>query len=196
MNARLCFLRRLKGAFHIITLAAALALLLTPVASTSAEAAYNPELIRLHVLANSDGEADQALKLLVRDAIRGLAAEICEDARSADEAYALLEKAKDELEATANAELFRQNSTLRARVQLGVFPFPDKEYAGVTVPSGDYRAVRVMIGEAVGQNWWCVLYPDLCFVEEECAEAALTYDITFYSSIARFFARYFDWGNE
>ena len=72
-------------------------------------------------------------------------------------------------------------------VEMGVFPFPRREYGGQIAPEGLYRAVRVKLGAAAGRNWWCVLYPQLCAVEESCAQALTSPEaVHFYSSIGRF----------
>lgn len=141
-------------------------------------------MIRLHILANSDSKRDQQVKLAVRDAIRGEVAALLEGARDADQAYRRIADALPALEAFAVSELERQGEDYGARAMLGEFDFPDRAYAGVTVPAGRYQAVRILLGEGVGQNWWCVLYPDLCFVDRECAKSAGQGEgLTFYSSI-------------
>lgn len=124
------------------------------------------ELIRLHVLAEDDSEQAQSLKLKVRDAILATTQTLLADCESADEAYEIINEALPELEAAA-AECLRANgSEISVRAETGVFAFPDREYDGVTVPAGDYRALRIVLGEGEGQNWWCVLYPSLCLPSE------------------------------
>ena len=99
------------------------------------------KVVRLHVLANSDSEEDQALKLKVRDAVLEQATETLRGADSQAEACRRLTAILPELEET---------------------PFPTKEYDGFALPAGEYLALRVLIGEAAGQNWWCVVFPPLC----------------------------------
>lgn len=153
---------------------------------SSAEALAGSELLRLHVVANSDSEGDQAVKLAVRDAIRAQVKEVVDQAQSADEAFSALEGTKDALEKTAEETLARHGYAYDAQITLGWFEFPDREYDGTLVPAGRYRAVRIVLGAGEGQNWWCVLYPDLCFVDEACrGSAAEGKTITFYSSVGR-----------
>ena len=105
------------------------------------------KVVRLHVLANSDSEEDQALKLKVRDAVLEQATETLRGADSQAEASRRLTDILPELEETAHAV---------------ITSFPTKEYDGFALPAGEYLALRVLIGEAAGQNWWCVVFPPLC----------------------------------
>lgn len=123
------------------------------------------EYIRLHVLAEDDGENAQALKLEVRDACLAAARELLADCDSADEAWRRIGE---------NLEALEEEAALRARAlgyegpvraETGVFDFPDRHYGAVFVPAGRYRALRVVIGAGAGHNWWCVLYPSLCYPE-------------------------------
>ncbi len=120
------------------------------------------KLIRLHVIANSDSAGDQALKLRVRDAIlqqASAAAEGCADRQEAEEALAVR---LPELQKTAEAVLRENGCHLPVTVRLGEEHYPTREYEGFRLPAGEYCSLRVMIGEAEGQNWWCVLFPPLC----------------------------------
>lgn len=124
--------------------------------------ALSERVIRLHVLANSDAREDQRLKLAVRDAILGEVEALC--AGSMDRAQAL-ERLSDHLPAlaqAARAELERQGSAQTVRVGLERCHFPTKRYEGFALPAGDYTALRVVLGEGQGQNWWCVAFPPLC----------------------------------
>ncbi len=120
------------------------------------------QYIRLHVVAADDGAAAQALKLQVRDAVLAAVRPLLADCGGAEEAWRRIGQNVEALEAAA---------TLRARALgydgpvaagTGVFDFPDRHYGAVFVPAGAYRALRVVIGEGEGHNWWCVLYPSLC----------------------------------
>jgi stage II sporulation protein R len=151
-----------------------------------AEPLADREMIRLHILAHSDSPADQGAKLAVRDAVRAAFKRRVDGARTADEAYAALEDAREELRAAAEAALRAAGFDYGARVELGAFEFPDRTYDGVLVPAGTYRAIRISLGDGAGQNWWCVLYPDLCFVDAACRrQAADGKPIAFYSIIGR-----------
>lgn len=133
-------------------------------------------MIRLHVIANSDTDEDQALKLQVRDAVIHAAQPLLQDASDkADSRDALLSHT-DELERAARETVIQNGYDYPVTVEYGNFYFPLKRYANVMLPSGDYDAFRVKIGQAEGKNWWCVMFPPLCFVNEttgEMDEAAL-----------------------
>lgn len=125
------------------------------------------EIIRLHILANSDSEADQNLKLAVRDGLGELADSMLSDAASAAQAGERLEALLPEIEKIANAVLYEADTGYKASAKLGVAHFPPRTYAGVTLPAGNYNALIVTLGEGKGHNWWCVMYPPLCYAGEE-----------------------------
>ena len=117
------------------------------------------ELVRLHVVAGDDSDAAQQLKLTVRDAVLDCARSLLADCADADAAYARLTACLPALEQVA-ADAAGPDHDVCA--ETGVFPFPDRDYAGVTVPAGDYRALRIVIDGGEGRNWWCILFPTLC----------------------------------
>ncbi|EOS66401.1 stage II sporulation protein R [Oscillibacter sp. 1-3] len=119
-------------------------------------------VVRLHVLANSDGEEDQALKLLVRDRVLARATELLTQAKDRTEAEALLRAELPELEALAVRELRANGCAYPVTAKLTDTEFPTREYDGFTLPAGEYLALRVVIGEGAGRNWWCVVFPPLC----------------------------------
>lgn len=139
--------------------------------------AASRELVRLHVVADADDDASQALKLEVRDAVLAQTQALLSGCGGADEAYAALSGRLSELERAAADCLTAHGCDLPVRAELGVFDFPDRDYDGVTVPAGRYRALRIVIGSGQGHNWWCVLYPSLC-VDTETPPV-------FYSAIGR-----------
>ena len=120
------------------------------------------KVVRLHVLANSDSEEDQALKLKVRDAVLEQASEPLRGADSQAEASRRLTDILPELEETARAVITANGYDYSVRAELAETSFPTKEYDGFALPAGEYLALRVLIGEAAGQNWWCVVFPPLC----------------------------------
>lgn len=122
-------------------------------------------LIRLHVLANSDSEADQALKRKVRDEIIQVMAP--EFLASGDiESARLTARANlDRIESIAGQVIQAEGKDYPVTAELDTFPFPTKHYGAFILPAGDYEAVRVVIGSGGGTNWWCVLFPPLCFVD-------------------------------
>jgi stage II sporulation protein R len=125
------------------------------------------ELIRLHVLANSDSEADQALKYKVKDAIVKEMAVKFSSSKSINESRNILLTSLPQVEDIARATLRESGSGYDVKTQYGRFFFPTKYYGSFSLPAGQYEAVRVIIGEGKGANWWCVLFPPLCFVPTE-----------------------------
>lgn len=117
------------------------------------------KIIRLHVVANSDSDVDQAVKLRVRDAVLREAQNVLSDASDAKQAIAAQLPA---LEVAANAELRRQGSGDTACVSFRRELFPTRDYDTFSLPSGVYQSLRVTIGEGAGHNWWCVIFPSLC----------------------------------
>lgn len=136
-----------------------------------AEAANPPRIpvsdyVRLHVVADGDDAAAQALKLQVRDACLDCARALLADCADADAAWTAVNENLDAL-STAASERARACGWYGAvRAEAGVFDFPDRWYGGRLVPAGEYRALRVVIGSGAGRNWWCVLYPSLCMPED------------------------------
>lgn len=126
------------------------------------EAEIYDRVLRLHVVANSDGEADQALKLCVRDRILSETQVLGCDCTNLEEARALIEAALDTLELAAAEEIARQGFSYAVEVKLTEEQYPTKQYASLCFPAGKYLSLQVLIGDAVGQNWWCVLFPPLC----------------------------------
>ena len=119
-------------------------------------------VVRLHVLANSDGQEDQALKLLVRDRVLARATELLTQARDRTEAEALLRAELPELEALAVRELQANGCAYPVTAELADTELPTREYDSFTLPAGEYLALRVVIGEGAWRNWWCVVFPPLC----------------------------------
>ncbi|MGI6094868.1 MAG: stage II sporulation protein R [Lachnospiraceae bacterium] len=127
------------------------------------------EVLRFHVLANSDSEQDQQLKLQVKTAVVSYLEEILgEDATLAD-TRACAAAHLEEIGHVAEAVMQEAGQTYPVKVCLTQSYFPEKTYGDCTLPAGEYEALQVKIGEAQGKNWWCVLYPSLCFLDETCA---------------------------
>lgn len=119
-------------------------------------------VLRLHVLANSDTQADQDIKLCVRDAVLEEAAKWYGDAEDFYTALAAVCTHLDSLEDAANRVLKAQNADYSAQAQVCDAYFPTRVYDGKKLPAGKYRTVRITLGEAEGKNWWCVLFPSIC----------------------------------
>ncbi|MBQ8732516.1 MAG: stage II sporulation protein R [Oscillospiraceae bacterium] len=120
------------------------------------------EVLRLHIPANSDSEADQAVKLEIRDAILARTGELFYAAGTADQAAAIAEKELAEFERIANGILREKGFSYTARAEVCRMFFATRTYGELTMPAGQYQAVRITLGEGAGQNWWCVLFPPLC----------------------------------
>ena len=138
------------------------------------QTALAEKVIRLHVLANSDSEEDQALKLQVRDRVLAGARPLLAEATDAGEAESLLSDQCSYLTALARQEILRQGYDYPVAVTLEDVWFPTRTYDAAALPAGTYRALRVVIGSGEGQNWWCVVFPSLCLpaVSETSLQAA------------------------
>lgn len=124
------------------------------------------KLIRFHVIANSDTEEDQNLKLKVRDRVVEALSEKLSEVTSLEEAENELEKNIEYVNKIAKEVIEENNYTYEVNTMLSYENFPDKVYGDYIFPQGNYEAFRVIIGEGKGQNWWCVMFPSLCFVDE------------------------------
>lgn len=154
-----------KTSFYPLELALLLALavtLLWGAWSLHRQDTLQEKMIRLHVIANSDSAADQALKLRVRDAVLARAADLLARSADMDEARGRLTDSLPAIGDAAARELARQGSAYAVAVSLEETEFPLKTYDGFALPSGEYLALRVVIGAGEGRNWWCVVYPPLC----------------------------------
>ena len=142
--------------------------------ANASEAALASRVLRLHVVANSDSEGDQARKLLVRDAVLARASAVLDGVDGREQAEALLAPRLDELAQAGADALARTGNYDPVSVTLADQWFPTKEYDGFSLPAGQYRALRVTIGAGEGRNWWCVVFPPLCLasVAERSVETA------------------------
>jgi stage II sporulation protein R len=131
-------------------------------------------IIRLHVVANSDSAADQAQKLRVRDAIIDYLSQILADTRTAGQAEAVISANISHLQSVAEAQLRKENSSYKVAVRLSEESFDIRHYDTFSLPSGVYTSLRIEIGDAEGKNWWCVAFPSLCMPasSEEFSEVA------------------------
>lgn len=125
----------------------------------------NDKLIRFHVLANSDGEKDQKLKLKVRDEVLKYIAPKLKDSKSIEESRKILLNNNDKIKQIAEKVIRDNGYNYKVVTMLSKENFPVKSYGNITLPQGNYEAYRILIGEAKGQNWWCVMFPPLCFVD-------------------------------
>ena len=123
------------------------------------------QIIRLHVIANSDSEEDQAVKLKVKETIITYLRGEMMDAHSVEEARQTIREHLSEVEEIAREKLLKEGYTYEVNASLEDCYFPVKEYGDMTFPAGQYEALRVKLGKSSGRNWWCVMYPTLCFVD-------------------------------
>lgn len=133
------------------------------------------QVIRLHVIANSDSEEDQALKLLVRDRVLEVAESLYRPEDSLEDAYRTLEENLPLLAEAGREVLAEQGSGDEVSASLEETWFPTKEYTDFALPAGEYTALRIVIGEGEGRNWWCVVFPPLCLgsVSESVEQTAM-----------------------
>lgn len=129
---------------------------------TAQSQALSENLIRLHVKANSDSEYDQELKLIVKDEISVYTQTLMDEAESLEEAEVLINDNLANIEAVANECLQELNCDYTATVSFEMEYFPTREYETFTLPAGDYTSLKISLGQAQGENWWCVVYPSLC----------------------------------
>lgn len=122
-------------------------------------------VFRLHVLANSDSEEDQNLKYKVRNNLLSYMNEICKNCETKQEAISLVEENKGNFKQIALDTIRSEGFSYDVNINIGNFEFPTKDYGDISLPAGFYDALRVEIGGAKGQNWWCVMFPPLCFVD-------------------------------
>jgi stage II sporulation protein R len=155
----------------LLLCAAVLSLLLLTAAEIQADPAL-PPFIRIHVLANSDVPADQALKNTVRDRLIAAYGPKLARTDSLQAAQAYLRGRLDELERTALEAMAQAGFAYPVRAEYGTFDFPARSYGGQVYPAGRYEALRVVIGRGQGANWWCVMFPPLCFVDVSAAPSA------------------------
>lgn len=136
------------------------------------------KILRFHVLANSDSDADQAVKEEVRDAVGVYLGPLLQDAENVEETKQIIEENMEQIVSVAKDTLTEHGYAYDVKAQIARADFPEKTYGAYTFPKGEYEALQIVIGEGKGQNWWCVLYPNMCFrgsvfevVEEEAKEA-------------------------
>ncbi|TCT13961.1 stage II sporulation protein R [Natranaerovirga pectinivora] len=156
----------------IITIALSLGLLSTFLISIAREKpagevqqALASQIIRFHVLANSDTAEDQALKNKVRDAVLEDMEEILSATENIEETRSIINDNLDRIKAVSENIIKENDKAYKVNVKLENALFPTRAYSDMILPTGEYEALRIEIGEAKGQNWWCVMFPPLCFVD-------------------------------
>jgi len=127
-------------------------------------------MIRLHIIANSNSDADQALKYRVRDAVIDYMTDHMGSLKNKEAAGTYVREHLAELETVASKIIAEEGFSNPVKVSFGKYPFPTKRYENVMLPAGFYDAVKVEIGQAEGENWWCVMFPPLCFIDDSRGE--------------------------
>ena len=128
---------------------------------------YKENLIRFHVLANSDSEEDQALKLKVRDKVISYLKPKLEDSEIISQSEKIILNEKDKLMDICKETIKQNGYNYDVSINLGYSKFPTKQYSSVVLPAGEYKSLKIIIGKGQGKNWWCVMFPPLCFVDEQ-----------------------------
>ncbi|RUR42088.1 stage II sporulation protein R [Clostridium perfringens] len=134
------------------------------------------KLIRFHVLANSDSDIDQDLKLRVKDEVLKYISPILNESQSLEESREILKREDKNIIKIAEDYIKSQGFDYTVETTLTRENFPVKEYGNIVLPQGEYEAYRILIGEGKGQNWWCVMFPPLCFIDVTKGQVA--YDET------------------
>lgn len=128
-------------------------------------AGLSQNLVRLHVIANSDSSADQALKLKVRDAVIEYMKDKLAPSQDINQTKKIINENLSNIENISREVIKENNSDYSVKASMGNYAFPTKTYGDIALPAGEYQALRVVIGKGVGANWWCVLFPPLCFID-------------------------------
>ncbi|WP_027703082.1 stage II sporulation protein R [Metaclostridioides mangenotii] len=128
---------------------------------------YKEKLIRFHVIANSDSDEDQALKLKVRDEIISYLQPKLKKSKSIEESEKIIKSEYKNLTNISNKVIATNGYDYNVKVGIAYSKFPTKQYSNMVLPAGEYKALKVVIGKGEGKNWWCVMFPPLCFVDEE-----------------------------
>lgn len=156
---------------HILTFSIIIGIIVTYILSANSENNDDiqkdiaSKVIRFHVLANSDSDADQTLKLKVKDAVVNYLNPYMSESESLEESKKILKEHTNDIMEVANEVITSEGYAYSVNAYFCEDFFPTKSYGDVTLPAGDYTAYRIEIGQHEGKNWWCILYPPLCFVD-------------------------------
>lgn len=181
-----------------VLLAAAVCFIKLPISHVETNVCTDKSAIyRLHIIANSDSYEDQQIKLRVRDAVLDFEKKLFDKkgmAESAHEAKTLLMENACGIYETAENVILQNGADYGVKLSTGIYNFPDRTYKDVKYPEGDYNALRIVLGDGEGKNWWCVMFPPLCIIDDTDgkieSEEALENEITEYESIL---VKFFRW---
>lgn len=173
----------MKKVFYLFTLVIGLMVFLGCTSSemnsinTNSEITYDydsvqDEIIRFHVIANSDSDKDQQLKLKVRDEVIKFLSPLLDQSSSIEESRKILKENDEEVKKIAKKVIEKNGYKYSVESELSRENFPEKIYGNIVLPQGEYEAYRILIGKSSGQNWWCVMFPPLCFVDVTKGEVA------------------------
>ncbi len=123
------------------------------------------QLIRFHVMANSDTVEDQQMKLHIRDVVLAYMSPLLKESKSMDETRGIIKKETNQMKDLAHGVIAKWGKEYQVQIKLDQVDFPTKQYGDIMLPAGEYEACRIIIGEGKGQNWWCVMFPPLCYVD-------------------------------
>lgn len=123
------------------------------------------QVIRFHVIANSNSKEDQSLKIELKDYIAGYMQELLKNSSSIEQTRSLIKENMLQIQKKAEGFIEAKGYSYKIRTKLGNCHFPEKVYGDCSFPAGDYEALEIIIGKGAGRNWWCVVYPSLCFVD-------------------------------
>lgn len=137
----------------------------TNVYANNVQSGIAGQVIRFHVLANSDSEEDQNLKLKVRDGILAEFKDELEKSENISQTREILLNNMDKIKECAEVIIQQEGYNYTVSASLSIDKFPTKDYGDISFPAGKYEALRIVIGEGKGKNWWCVMFPPLCFVD-------------------------------
>ena len=154
-----------KLAVIVLILSVLAAWIVSSIYAEDVNAGLSQNLIRLHVIANSDSDADQALKLQVRDAIIEYMKGKLANSKDINETKNIINNNLRNIEKISQEVISKNNFSYSVNAAMGNYDFPTKVYGVISLPAGRYEALRVVIGEGAGANWWCVLFPPLCFID-------------------------------
>lgn len=132
------------------------------------QAGISQKILRLHIVANSDSAKDQALKLKIKDEVVSYLENILKDSSSLNESIDIVSRHYDDINQICLNVMNSEGYSYTVQSAIENTEFPIKTYGDITLPAGSYTALRITIGKSEGQNWWCILYPPLCFVDATC----------------------------
>lgn len=155
----------IKISIAVVLLMVLAAWMLSYTYAEDVNAGLSQNLVRLHVVANSDSSEDQELKLKVRDAIIDFMKIKLAASKDINETRTIISDNLKNIEDVSNEVIRNNDSKYGVKASIGNYGFPTKTYGDISLPAGEYQALRVVIGNGAGANWWCVLFPPLCFVD-------------------------------